>query len=117
MADSYLAEPDRVRTGNDRYTTLVLTDKTAPTGPDPHGSCTLDDGTHIEVATARRLACDSARQPMIRRADGSLLDADRIEPDTLTGHYAGDPLYLNDAVDGLVHNERIRTAAHPAETA
>ena len=245
MADSYLADPNRIRTGADRYTTLVLTDETTLTGPDPHGSCTLDDGTHIEVDTARRLACDSARQPIIRRSDGSLLDAgrqtrtvnratrraltirdrgcvfpgcgrtrwvdgnpsgccefrrsrnidahhiqhwanggttsldnlvllcrhhhraiheggytiegnpqhtptrfhrpdgtpvdphcehipttptdtarrldelgaERIQPDTITGHYAGDPLYLNDAVDGLVHNERIRTAAHPAETA
>ena len=75
IADNYLAHPDRLRSGNDRYTTVVIVEEHTLTGADPDGSCVLDDGTRIDTPTARRLACDSARQPIIGAADGSLLDA------------------------------------------
>ena len=75
IADAYLAHPERLRTGNDRYAALVILDDDTLRGADPDGSCTLGDGTTIEPDTARRLACDCARQPIIRKPDGSLLDA------------------------------------------
>jgi hypothetical protein len=74
MADAYLAHPDRLRRGGDRYTTLVLCDEDALTGDNPHGSCTLDDGS-------------------------------QIVPDTITGHYAGDPFDLGYAIANLVDTE------------
>ena len=70
-----MADPDRLRSGNDRYTALVILDDATLRGADPDGSCTLGDGTAVEPETARRLACDCARQPIIRGTDGSLIDA------------------------------------------
>jgi len=52
IADNYLAHPDRLRCGNDRYTTLVIVDEDTLTGADPDGSWVLDDGTHIDIPTA-----------------------------------------------------------------
>ena len=55
IADNYLAHPDRLRCGNDRYTTLVIVDEDTLTGADPDGSWVLDDGTHIDTPTAHHI--------------------------------------------------------------
>ena len=63
IADSHLARPDRLRSGNDRYTTLVIVDEDTLTGADPDGSCVLDDGTHIDTPTARRWPATAPANP------------------------------------------------------